>query len=196
MAIFLFALVSFFSDVQPVSGVLRSPGRVAVDTDTSARASSDSLDHDSRIPSVCQRHQAHPYLPYTSDELLTLDGQYVCSAQLADNVHQLSITPGGSYCCRPARKCPYRGGRRKQGRTISIIISDRPASQPWTLHPLTAPTFDSAVLYRNSLTKKIAVFTRDFVFTAFETCEVPISLENHTVEFLSVYRPLPIERTK
>ena len=36
------------------------PGRVAADTVTSARASSDSLDHDSRVPGVCQRHQAYP----------------------------------------------------------------------------------------------------------------------------------------
>ena len=48
-----------------------------------------------------------------------------------------------------------------------------------------------AVLYRNSLTKKIAVSTRDFVFTAFEMCEVGISLDSHTVVFLSVYRPSP-----
>ena len=48
-----------------------------------------------------------------------------------------------------------------------------------------------AVLYRNSLTKNIAVSTRDFVFTAFEICEVRISLDSHTVVFLSVYRPPP-----
>ena len=52
-----------------------------------------------------------------------------------------------------------------------------------------------AVLYRNSLTKNIAVSTRDFVFTAFEICEVRISLDSHTVVFLSVYRPRPVERT-
>ena len=48
-----------------------------------------------------------------------------------------------------------------------------------------------AVLYRNSLTKNIAVSTRDFVFTAFEICEVRISLDSHTVVFLSVYCPPP-----
>ena len=57
-----------------------------------------------------------------------------------------------------------------------------------------------AVLYRNSLTKKkkkkIAVSTRDFVFTAFEICEVRISLDSHTVVFLSVYRPLPSRKNK
>ena len=48
-----------------------------------------------------------------------------------------------------------------------------------------------AVLYRNSLTKNIAVYTRNFVFTAFEICEVRISLDSYTVVFLSVYRPPP-----
>ena len=284
MAIFLFALVLFLSDVRPVTNDLRSPGCVAADKVTSAREGSDSLDHDSRVPGVCQRHQAYPCLRYTSDELLSFDGQYVCSAQLAERIHQLGLAPGDHRCRRPARKRPYRGGRRKQGRTIPVIISDRPASQPRTLRPLTTPTFDSAkrlsvecdknsdnaicysnlikintslftqelsrhfkviflnaqsvrnkttdicdhvmhanvdlifltppgfclrsfprmsgaggglaVLYRNSLTKNIAVSTRDFVFTAFEICEVRISLDSHTVVFLNVYRPPPSRKNK
>ena len=70
-----------------------------------------------------------------------------------------------------------------------------------------------AVLYRNSLTKKknknknkkqkqkqktknIAVSIRDFVFTAFEICEVRVSLDSHTVVFLSVYRPPPSRKNK
>ena len=53
-----------------------------------------------------------------------------------------------------------------------------------------------AVLYRNSLTKNIAVSTRDFVFTAFEICEVRISLDGYTVVFLSVYRPPPSRKNK
>ena len=48
-----------------------------------------------------------------------------------------------------------------------------------------------AVLYRNSLTKTIADSTKDSVFTAFEICEVCISLDSHTVVFLSVYPPPP-----
>ena len=92
---------------------------------------------------MCQRHQGYPCLRYIRDELLSFDGQYVCSAQLAERVHQLGIAPGGRHCCRPARKRPYRGGRRKQGKTIPIIISNRPAYQPRTLRPLTT-TFDSA----------------------------------------------------
>ena len=135
MAIFLFALALSLSDVRPVTNDLRSPGRVAADTVASARAGSDSLDHDSRVPGVCQRHQAYPCLRHTSDELL-----YVCSAQLAE----LGLAPGDHRCRRPARIRPYRDGRRKQGRTIPVIISDRPASQPRTLRPLTTPTFDSA----------------------------------------------------
>ena len=53
-----------------------------------------------------------------------------------------------------------------------------------------------AALYRNSLTKNIAVSTRDFVFTTFEICEVRISLDSHTVVFLSVYRPPPSRKNK
>ena len=150
MAIFLFALVLFLSDVLPVTNDLRSPGRVAVrspgrvpaDTVTSARAGSDSLDHDSHVPGVCQRHQAYPCLRYTSDELLSFDGQYVCSAQLVESIHQLGLAPGDHRCRRPARKRPYRGGRRKQGRTIPVIISRHPSPGPSALslhRPLTVP---------------------------------------------------------
>ena len=114
-----------------------------VDINTSARASSDSLDQDSRVPGVCQSHHAYPCLLHTRDELLTLEGQYVCSALLSDRVHQLSIAPAGRHRRRPARKHPYHGGRRKQGRTIPIIVSDRPASQPRTLCSFTIPTFNS-----------------------------------------------------
>ena len=46
-----------------------------------------------------------------------------------------------------------------------------------------------AVLHRTSLTRNIAVSTRDLVFTAFEICEVRLSYDGHTVVFLSVYRP-------
>ena len=53
-----------------------------------------------------------------------------------------------------------------------------------------------AVLYRNSLTKNIAVSTRDFAFTAFEICEVRISLDSHAVVFFSVYRPPPSRKNK
>ena len=74
MAIFLFALVLFLSDVRPVANDPHSPGRVAADTVTSARESSDSLDHDSRVPDVLLRHQAYPCLRYTRDELLSFDG--------------------------------------------------------------------------------------------------------------------------
>ena len=52
--------------------------------------------------------------------------------------------PRWSSSPQAARKRPYRGGRRKQGRAIPVIISDRPASHPRTLRPLTTPTFDIA----------------------------------------------------
>ena len=52
MAIFLFLLVLFLSDVRPVASALHSPGRVTADTVTSARASSDSLDMTAVYP-VC-----------------------------------------------------------------------------------------------------------------------------------------------
>ena len=65
MAVFLFALVLFLSDVQPVASALGSHGRVTIDTDTSACVSLDSLDHDSSVPGVCQPHQAYLCLCYT-----------------------------------------------------------------------------------------------------------------------------------
>ena len=48
-----------------------------------------------------------------------------------------------------------------------------------------------AVLHRTTLTKYIAVSTRDFVLKAFEICEVGLSYDGHTVVFLGVYRPPP-----
>ena len=65
----------------------------------------------------------------------------VCSAQLSDRVDQLGISPGSHRRRWPARKRPYRGGRRKQGRTIPVIVTDR--SRPRTLHPLCTSTHDS-----------------------------------------------------
>ena len=65
----------------------------------------------------------------------------MCSAQLADRVDQLGISPGSHRRRRPARKLPYRGGRRQQGRTIPVIVSDR--SRPLILHPLCTSTHDS-----------------------------------------------------
>ena len=53
-----------------------------------------------------------------------------------------------------------------------------------------------AVLHRISLTKNVAVSTRDFVFTAFEICEVRLSYDGHTAVFLSVYRPPPSRQNK
>ena len=106
MAIFLFALVLFLLDVRPVTNDLRSSGRVAADKVTFARAGSDSLDHDSRVPCVLQHHPAYLCLRYTSEELLSFDGQYMCSAQLAEHIHQLGLAPGDHRCRRPARKRP------------------------------------------------------------------------------------------
>ena len=53
-----------------------------------------------------------------------------------------------------------------------------------------------AVLHRTSLKRNIAVSTRDFVFTAFEICEVRLSYDGHTAVFLSVYRPPPSRQIK
>ena len=48
-----------------------------------------------------------------------------------------------------------------------------------------------AVLHQTSLTRKIAVSSRDFVFSAFDICEVRLSYDGHTAVFLSVYRLPP-----
>ena len=53
-----------------------------------------------------------------------------------------------------------------------------------------------AVLYRTSPTNNTAVSTRDFVFTAFEICEVRLSHNGHTAMFLSVYCPSPSQQNK
>ena len=66
---------------------------------------------------------------------------HMCSAQLSDHADQLGISPGSHRRRRPARKRPYRGGRRKQGRTIPVIVTDR--SRPRILHPLCSLTHDS-----------------------------------------------------
>ena len=66
---------------------------------------------------------------------------HVCSAQLSDHVDQLGISPGSHRRRRPGRKRPYRGGRRQQGRTMPVIVTDR--SRPRTRHPLCTSTHDS-----------------------------------------------------
>ena len=53
-----------------------------------------------------------------------------------------------------------------------------------------------AVLHGTCLTRNIAVSTRDFVFTAFEICEVRLSYDCFTAVFLSVYRPKPCRQNK
>ena len=53
-----------------------------------------------------------------------------------------------------------------------------------------------AVLHRTSVTRNIAVSTRNFVFTAFQICEVRLSYDGHTAVFLSVYRPPPSRQNK
>ena len=61
---------------------------------------------------------------------------YVCSAQLADRVDQLGISLGRYRRRKPARKRPYCGGRRKQGRTIPVIVSDRSRPRYFALSAL------------------------------------------------------------
>ena len=54
-----------------------------------------------------------------------------------------------------------------------------------------------AVLHRTSLTRNIAVSTRDFVLTdIFDICEVRLSYDGHTAVFLSVYCPPPSRQNK
>ena len=53
-----------------------------------------------------------------------------------------------------------------------------------------------AVLGRTSLTGNTAVSTRDFVFTAFEICEVRLYYDGHTTVFLGVCRPPPSRKNK
>ena len=49
---------------------------------------------------------------------------------------------------------------------------------------------------RTNLTRNIEVSTRDFVFAAFEICEVRLSYDGHTAVFLSAYRPAPSRQNK
>ena len=52
-----------------------------------------------------------------------------------------------------------------------------------------------AFLHRTSVTKNIAVSTRDFIFTAFEMCEVCLFHDGLTAVFLSVTVPHMVYRT-
>ena len=67
---------------------------------------------------------------------------HVCSAQLADHVDQLGISPGNHSRCRLTRKRPHSGGRCKQGRTIPVIVTDR--SRPLIIQLLCTSTHDTA----------------------------------------------------
>ena len=97
---------------------------------------------------------------------------HVCSAQLSDRVDQLGISPGSHRRRRPGRKRPYRGGRRKQGRTIPDIVTDRSGSR--TLHPICTSTHDSVrpptdkcstaygISYSNLITIDTGPFIQEF----------------------------------
>ena len=52
------------------------------------------------------------------------------------------------------------------------------------------------LFYIEPLLQKTSVSTRDFVFTAFEICEVRLSYDGHTAVFLSVYRSPPTRQNK
>ena len=77
----------------------------------------------------------------------------MCSAQLADRVDQLGISPGSHSRRRPAV------GKRVVSGTGGGL----------------------SVLHRTTLAKDIAVPTQDFVFMAFEICEVRLSYDGHGV---------------
>ena len=53
-----------------------------------------------------------------------------------------------------------------------------------------------AVLHRTSLARNITATTGDFVFSAFEICEVRLSYDGQSAVFLSVYRPLLSRQNK
>ena len=122
---------------------------------------SDSLDHDSRVSGVCQRHQAYPCLRDKRDELLSFDGQYVCSAQLAERVHQLGLAPGGCHCHMPAWKRPYHGGRRRAGLSPSSSVTGRhpsPGPSSLSLHrPSTVPDVSQVSVTRTVTMKHVTL---------------------------------------
>ena len=94
---------------------------------------------------------------------------HVCSAQLSDRVDQLGVSPGSHRRRRPGRKRPYHGSRRKQGRTIPVIVTDK--SRPQTLHPLCTSTHDSgrpptdncSTAYGVSYSNLIKIYTGPFI---------------------------------
>ena len=63
---------------------------------------------------VLQAKQAPPSGSLLRTNLLA----NMCLSQLAERVDKLGISPGSYRRSRPEKKRPYRGGRRKQGRTI------------------------------------------------------------------------------
>ena len=115
------------------------------------------------VYTIRQNHHLSRYTDKTcscspiSDGLLPTDlVPHVCSAQLANRR-------------RPARKRHYRGGRCEQGRTISVIVTDR--SRPRILHPLFTSTHDTvrpltdkcSTTYRISYSNLIKIDTGPFI---------------------------------
>ena len=131
MAIFLFALVLFLSDVRPVTNDLRSAGRVAADTVTSARAGSDSLDHDSRVSGVCVTKPTRAYATRATSYCLLTDGTCVRPSLL--NVFISSALPQAIIVA---------AGQRGNAPTVVVIASRvglSPSSSATGRHPSPGP---------------------------------------------------------
>ena len=121
----------------------------------------DAVDGYTRTPRVC--HEATARVAYTRQELLNLNNTALCPPAVHRRLVQLQLcrsSPDPGPAAKKPKHRPFRGGRRKQGRWIPVLVhsltSSRALPRGRNLDnciqvPLTASVIDSPSCSRSFL---------------------------------------------
>ena len=83
----------------------------------------DAADGYTRTPRVC--HEATARVAYTRQELLNLNNTALCHPAVHRRLVQLQLcrsSPDPGPAAKKPKHRPFRGGRRKQGRCIPVLV--------------------------------------------------------------------------
>ena len=111
--VFVFGLVLFPSVLHFLSSLTA--------TDTTMI---DAADRYTRTPRVCHEHEATARVAYTRQELLNLNTA-LCPPAVHRRLVQLQLcrsSPDPGPAAKKPKHRPFRGGRRKQGRCIPVLV--------------------------------------------------------------------------
>ena len=145
--VFAFGLVLFSSVLHFLSSLTA--------TDTTMI---DVVDGYTRTPRVC--HEATARVAYTRQELLNLNNTALCPPAVHRRLVQLQLCRSSRPAAKKPKHRPFRGGRRKQGRCIPVLVHSltRSRALPRGCNldnciqvPLTASVIDSPSCSRSFL---------------------------------------------